>query len=57
MDLVQPLVQVGFTLDTVLRNAMDMNMGGSVMSIWKSNVSKNTKVIESVIEAYEKKVK
>lgn len=57
MDLVQPLVQVGFTLDTVLRNAMDMNMGGSVKSIWKSNVSKNTKVIESVIEAYEKKVK
>ena len=57
MDLVQPLVQVGFTLDTVLLNAMDMNMGGSVKSIWKSNVSKNTKVIESVIEAYEKKVK
>lgn len=56
MDLVQPLVQVGFNLDTVLRNAMDMNMSGSISSIWKSNISKNTKVIESVIEAFEEKV-
>lgn len=56
MDLVQPLVQVGFTLDTVLRNAMDMNMSGAVSSIWKSNINKNTKVIETVIEAFDEKV-
>lgn len=56
MDLVQPLVQVGFNLDTVLRNAMDMNMSSAVSSIWKSNISKNTKVIESVIEAFDEKV-
>ncbi len=56
MDLVQPLVQTGFSLDTVLRNAMDMNMSGAVSSIWKSNLTKNQKVIETVIEAFDEKV-
>ena len=56
MDMVQPLGQVDVSVDIVLRNLMDMDMGDSVKTQWTKIQDKDNKILEDVIKAYQSKV-
>lgn len=57
MDMVQPFGQVELTVDTTLRNLMDLNMGDSVKTQWNSIMGKNNTIINNqILPAYKDKV-
>lgn len=57
MDMVQPFGQVNLTVDTVLRNLMDLNMPDSVGTQWSRIMDMNNEIIKNqIIPAYKDKI-
>ena len=58
MDMVQPFGQVNLTVDTTLRNLMDLNMPDSVGTQWSRIMDMNNKIIQDqIIPAYRDKIR
>ena len=56
MDMVQPLVHVGGTIDTALRNLMDIGMSDAIVTSWERQVERTDSVLKDIIKAYEDKI-
>ncbi len=56
MDMVQPLVHVGGTIDTALRNLMDIGMSDAIVTSWERQVERTGGVLNDIIAAYEEKI-
>ncbi len=57
MDMVQPLVHVGGTIDTAIRNLMDIGMSDAIVTSWEKQVERTGSLLQSIITAYEEKIK